>query len=73
MGEDRFEYGTLNDLAYTSRNGHPRGIPGGQTNRAERIQISATKARKRPKQQQKKVRQLALWEIEDGSKVILGR
>ena len=72
MGEDRYEYGTLNDIAYTSSHGYPRGIQPGKAGGPKKAQEKAKKARARSPQQ-KTVRQLALWEVEDGSKSVLGR
>ena len=38
MGENRYEYGNLNDLAYTSSHGHERSIPRRRASSAEKAQ-----------------------------------
>ncbi len=41
MGDSREEYGTINDLAYTSSHGHLRSPPGAKANPAEKIAARA--------------------------------
>jgi len=36
MGEDKYEYGRISDLAYTSRHGYERGIPRGKATPGEK-------------------------------------
>ena len=47
MGEDKFEYGTLNDFAYTSAHGCTRGILSGRPSPAARLEKKARKARQK--------------------------